>query len=339
MRMAAVTVWLLCAGACAGGGGRATPGASGGERGGGAAAASASAATGTNAARGEQAPVRAADEPRGAHGRTPLHDAAQAGDLAAMRALLDRGADLEAVEETYRHTPLLLALEFGEPEAAMLLLERGASTAGQVGARALRLAARGGADGVIDVVLARGVPAKGTFALHAAATYGHARAIERLLTAGAPVDEVEPDDQWTALTIACMENRLDAARVLLAAGAAVDVRDDDGNQPLHWAVFGARPHEIHEYRELGRPHDTYYQPQASAPLVELLLARGAAVDARDGDGDTALHRAVLYGAANAVDVLLARGADRRLKNRDGKTALDLATARGHADIVQRLKRR
>jgi ankyrin repeat protein len=270
--------------------------------------------------------------------RTALHEAAQAGDLAMIATLVDGGADLEALEPIYRHTPLLMALEFGEPEAALALLARGASTVGATGEKALVLAARGGATTVIDALLARGVAARGTFALHAAARYGHVDALRRLLAAGEPVDEVEPNDQWTALTIACMENHATAARVLLDAGASVSVLDDDGDQPLHWAVFGARPHEIHEYRELGAPHDTYYVPQKGAPLVELLLTRGAAVNAPDGDGQTALHRAVLYQATNAVVVLLAHGANHALRDRDGKTARDLAIARGYSDLATRLSR-
>lgn len=271
-------------------------------------------------------------------GRTPLHDAAQDGDLAKMRELIDGGASLEAIEDIYRYTPFLLALEYGEPEAAMLLLERGASTTGTIGTHGLFLAARSGSIPVIDALLARGIPAKGSNALHAAAKYGYADAVKRLLAAGEPVDEVEGNDQWTPLTVACIENQLDVARVLLDAGASVNVHDDDGNTPLHWAVFGARPAEIHEYAEMGGPHDTYYVPQADAPLVALLLARGAPIDALDGDGDTPLLRAVMYEAANAVEVLVKRRADRTVKNREGKTALDIARARGYQDIVRLLTR-
>jgi ankyrin repeat protein len=275
--------------------------------------------------------------PQGAFGRTALHDAAQDGDLATMRTLLDEGADIEAIEDTYRYTPFLLALEYGEPEAAMLLLQRGASTVGYNGTHGLVLAARGGAVDVIDALLARGIVAKGSHALHAAAKYGHAAAIRRLLAAGEPVDEVERNDQWTPLTIACMENHLDAARVLIDAGASVNVHDDDGNMPLHWAVFGARPNEIHEYEDFGGEHDTYYEPQDDAPIVELLLAHGAPIDALDGDGDTALIRAAIYDAENAVEVLLTHGADRRVRNRDGKTALDIAQAGRNDAIAKRLR--
>jgi len=124
-----------------------------------------------------------------------------------------------------------------------------------------------------------------------------------------------------------MENQLAAARVLIAAGASVKVRDDDGNMALHWAVFGARPNEIHEYSDMGGPHDTYYEPQEGAPLVQLLISFHAPINALDGDGDTALHRAAMYDAANAVIVLLRAGADRNVRNRDGKTAYQLATDR------------
>ena len=55
-----------------------------------------------------------------------------------------------------------------------------------------------------------------------------------------------------------------------------------------------------------------------------MLAHGAALDAADNRGRTALMIAAALGDAATVDVLLKRGADRALKDKDGKTARDLA---------------
>lgn len=49
--------------------------------------------------------------------------------------------------------------------------------------------------------------------------------------------------------------------------------------------------------------------------ADLLLARGARVDARDGGGWTALHHAAFSGRAATIRFLLARGADPRLTER------------------------
>jgi ankyrin repeat protein len=60
------------------------------------------------------------------HRVTLLHDMAQDGDLVKARLLLDHGADIDAVDEEYRSTPLGMAARWGKREMAALLLERGA---------------------------------------------------------------------------------------------------------------------------------------------------------------------------------------------------------------------
>jgi ankyrin repeat protein len=60
------------------------------------------------------------------HHVTLLHDMAQEGDLRKARLLLDHGADIDAIDEEYRSTPLGLAARWGRREMVALLLERGA---------------------------------------------------------------------------------------------------------------------------------------------------------------------------------------------------------------------
>ena len=60
------------------------------------------------------------------HHVTLLHDMAQEGDLAKARLLLEHGADVNAVDEEYRSTPLGFAARWGNREMVALLLEHGA---------------------------------------------------------------------------------------------------------------------------------------------------------------------------------------------------------------------
>jgi ankyrin repeat protein len=57
---------------------------------------------------------------------TLLHDMAFTGDLQKARLLLDHGADIDAVDEEYRSTPLGYASRWGRKEMVAFLLERGA---------------------------------------------------------------------------------------------------------------------------------------------------------------------------------------------------------------------
>jgi uncharacterized protein len=57
---------------------------------------------------------------------TLLHDMAQSGDASKARLLLDHGADINAVDDEYRTTPLGMAARWGQRKMVACLLERGA---------------------------------------------------------------------------------------------------------------------------------------------------------------------------------------------------------------------
>jgi ankyrin repeat protein len=83
---------------------------------------------------------------RSKRGETALGDAASRGDLPAVKLLLDKGADVNAVD--YRgYTPLLQAVQYDRdsPEIVKLLLEHGANVhAVAEGQTAVTIAARRG---------------------------------------------------------------------------------------------------------------------------------------------------------------------------------------------------
>jgi uncharacterized protein len=60
------------------------------------------------------------------HNVTLLHDMAQEGDIKKATLLIDNGADVNAVDEEYRLTPLGFAKKWGHEEMVKFLLERGA---------------------------------------------------------------------------------------------------------------------------------------------------------------------------------------------------------------------
>ena len=69
-------------------------------------------------------------------------------------------------------------------------------------------------------------------------------------------------------------------------------------------------------------------------IVQILIANGATVNARDSNGRTPLMWASMQGQIEAVRVLLASGADVKATDAHGKTAADIANIRKHNDIAK-----
>ena len=105
---------------------------------------------------------------------------------------------------------------------------------------------------------------------------------------------------------------------MLANGADVNARDENGRTPLHalgGIVRGGHP----------------YPSQIDAKgIAELLIATGADINAKDKDGNTPLHAAASGGEKSVVELLLAKGANVNAKNASGQTALHLASDAGVA---------
>ena len=110
---------------------------------------------------------------------------------------------------------------------------------------------------------------------------------------------------------------LDAIERHLDSGAAVDaVAPEQGGTPLMWAAVSGQ-----------------------TEAIELLVRRGANVNAPSKDGGTALHAAAFLGHENAVEVLLRDGAKVNARNNRGNTPLDVAvldegTTRYFASLLQ-----
>jgi ankyrin repeat protein len=118
------------------------------------------------------------------------------------------------------------------------------------------------------------------------------------------------------LSVAVGHGRLEAARLLLDAGADPSLVDGDGVTPLMGAAAGGGHLEV----------------------LRLLLARGATVDAVDpSDGCTAFHGACVLNQADCAEALVRAGCDVGLKDKSGHTGRELAENEGHVAVVVRLR--
>ena len=140
-------------------------------------------------------------------------------------------------------------------------------------------------------------------AISEAAAGGFSKIVQLLLSAGAAVDLID-NNGWTALMSA--DNR-DVIRVLLDAGADLDAMDVNG-----WTALMLLD---------------------DIDLVEFLLAEGAAIDKENSYGWTALMWAAFNGLTDKVKFLLGTGADVVFRDNQGRTALLLAY-RGNRNAVE-----
>ena len=270
--------------------------------------------------------------------------------------LLDHGADPEwrdALGDTALHALLSRGPE-AQP-ALQALLRRGVSPAGRGGlARWLAACVAGdqaarGLEGLALDLLDRGAdPWASSLAgdppLALAVRLGWSRLQQRLIAQGVALD-ARDSHGMTALHLAAALGREPALKLLVAAGASPEQRAADGQTPLGVALSAGRRDladwlDWHGWTLPKRALQASDLPAAAivgdADAVRRLLDLGLAVDARDGQGCTALLRAAGGGHRAVVDLLLARGADPQRAANTGATPLSAAVSMRHGEIVERL---
>ncbi len=150
---------------------------------------------------------------RDAYGRTPLHVATFAKQRAAMRALIQAGADKSALEND-RYDAVTIAAVADDEDSLRTLLSLGASA---------------------KLVTSR---FEGT-ALIAAAHLGHDGVVRQLIAAGAPLDHVN-NLHWTATIESIVlgnggPRHQATLKALVEAGANLQLADRHGKTPLDLA--------------------------------------------------------------------------------------------------------
>lgn len=161
-------------------------------------------------------------------GTTPLHVAVDRDAVDIVRALIRAGANVTAAN---RHgaTPLWLAAVSGNATTLAMLLEAGAdaNATSANGETALMVAARTGRVDAVSGLLARGANPnakegwRGQTALMWAAAEGHAAVIATLVAGGADV-HARSNGGFTPMLFAARDGRIDAVRALRNAGGDIN---------------------------------------------------------------------------------------------------------------------
>ena len=71
-------------------------------------------------------------------------------------------------------------------------------------------------------------------------------------------------------------------------------------------------------------------------VVEKLISFGANVNEKNENGETALHRAVLFENSEIAAIIIEHGADKGIRNNDGLTPLEYARELGNTVMTQLL---
>ena len=240
--------------------------------------------------------------------------ASAAKDCGALAGrLIEGGASLQA-RDRVGAMPLAHAARGGHAALVARFLAEGAAIDARDlnGATALYAAAEAERPTTVAALLAKGAEPNLTgrsdvSPLAAAAFRGNDRIVELLLARGADPDHVDTTGKAPIVYAAARGFALVVRRLL---DAGVDARARYGNDltALMWAAG----------------HEDGVGAAAAVAAIDLLIERGATVDAADNRGRTALMIAAERGDAVAVETLMMHGADRNLRDKRGKSALDLA---------------
>ncbi|MBN2584959.1 MAG: ankyrin repeat domain-containing protein [Planctomycetes bacterium] len=126
------------------------------------------------------------------------------------------------------------------------------------------------------------------------------------------------------LHYAAQIGRLEAARILLDAGADVNVLTKAVESEKQWVAGGVTP--LHYAAGNGRDD-----------VAELLIARGARINAQEGElGSTPLHWAAAQRHLGAMRLLLGHGADPNARDAGARAPLHEAAAAGDIEGVRLL---
>ena len=258
-------------------------------------------------------------------GAFPLHKACQGGHLKIVKLLVEHGSLLDCQCSATGHTPLMEAVWFKHTDIVDYLLQQNVnlnipthydftleehiSYELKVNEHPEEQAKIQAIQDLVNQRQARDQKLQKENPLMEAVIKDDLETIDSLLKGGFPVDKRMPclgsfNDAHTPLLVAVRDGHLDAAKLLLAAGA-----DANAVEPTFLAV------PLHKATYNGR-----------ADMTNLLLQQPEIKLDYQGptNGYTPLHDALWHGFEACARLLIDSGANLDLRGHDGKRPVDLA---------------
>jgi ankyrin repeat protein len=214
------------------------------------------------------------------YGTTPLHKAAQYGDIAKVKRILKKNVDVN-IKTSNGYTPLMFAAQSGNVKLVEYLILKGAdpSIQNKYGQTALTNAVIKNHIKVVQKLIESGADPNSRSATYASPLeiscyQGFTEVFNLLINNGADFKQIHKDHS----TLLYRVGNFEIAKKLIELGVNPNTTNDHGDTPFHWW-------------------------SVKYDIASLLIKSGANVNAKNKYGDTPLHK------AGNIETILKLGSD------------------------------